>query len=126
MTFASKYPDVRYIVSNTTFNRSCFLPEDVHGKVLVQKGERVDNNTIIAQGETVAHHSIVEAAELLRLRKPQDLGALMLVEIGDTVEEGQVIAGSNPKRGRRAFAPVDGVVVGVDAGRVIIREKSEP
>jgi hypothetical protein len=61
---------------------------------------------------------MVDAAEILNLRHPEDLEAIVEVTIGDAVDEGQVLT----SRGRRVRAPVDGVVVAIDGGRIVIRE----
>lgn len=124
---ASSYPEQRYVLPLTTLRRECFLPSDVSGKVIARQGQRVESTSIVAKGELPARHHIVDAAEILRLRRPEQLTEkeLLLVNVGDTVEEDQALAGKNPNRGRRAFSPVDGVVVGIEAGRIIVKEHPE-
>ncbi len=125
MSFTSEYPEQRYILPRVTVRREVLLPNDVYGTLLVREGQRVEINTILARGQLPSHHYIVEAASALGLRNPDDLNAMMLAEVGDMVIAGDAIAGRNPRRGARALAPVDGVIVGLDRGRIILREAPE-
>ena len=125
MTFASEYPELRYMLPNAAVRREVLLPGGVKGTLAVRQGQRVDMNTVIARGQLPSRHYIVEAAEQLRLRSPDDLTALLLVGEKENVEAGQVIAGRNPNRGRRVRSPVTGRVASVDAGRIIVRAEPE-
>lgn len=122
MSFISEYPEHRYLLPKATVQREVLLPEDVSGAVLVRKGQRVDPRMVIARGQGTSRHHIVEAAQALGLRVPDDLTAKLLVEVNEAVEEGQALAGDNANRGRRAFSPVEGVVAAVSAGRIIVKE----
>lgn len=124
-TYGSSFTEQRYIIPLATLRRDCLLPSDVRGTVIARTGQRVESTSIVARGQLPARHYIVEAAELLRLRRIEQLSDLLLVEVGDDVEEGQPLAGKNPKRGRRAFSPIDGQVAAVEGGRIIVREYAE-
>lgn len=125
MATRTEYADQRYIMRRVAMRREVLLPDDTTGTPTVQVGSRVDPGDVVARGFAPSRHHIVNAAEALRLRNPADLNALMLVEIGDQVTEGQAIAGRNPTRGRRALSPVEGVLVAVTNGRMIIRAVPE-
>jgi hypothetical protein len=125
MSFTSEYPEQRYVLPHATLRREVLLPNGVYGTLLVRDGQRVEVNTILARGQLPSHHHIVEAARALGLKNPDDLNAMLVVEMGDVVVRGDVLAGRHPNRGARAFAPVEGVVVGVDRGRIIVREAPE-
>jgi hypothetical protein len=127
MTFDSSYPEQRYIIPKTTLRRECLLPDDVKGAVLTTVGQRVDSNSIVARGYPPTRHRVLHASEMMRLSHRQNLEDYLLVEVGDVVEEEQALASTrnDPKRGRRVYSPVYGVVAGIDAGRIVIREMTE-
>lgn len=122
MSFAAEYPEQRYILPKTTVQRAVLLPEGVMGTVAVREGQAVEMNTVIARGRLPAYHHIVDAAVDLRLRNPDDVEVFLLAKPGEQVQAGQVIAGRNPNRGRRAFSPADGMIAGVANGRIVVRE----
>lgn len=125
MISGDRFPKQRYVTDLATMRRECLLPGDVSGDVLVKENERVDSNTIVARGNLPARHHILDADEILGLRNPEDLMLLMLVSKGDNVKEGQVLAGRNPKRGKRVFSPIHGIVASVEDGQIIVRERQE-
>ncbi len=122
MSFAAEYPEQRYMLPKATVQRAVLLPEGVLGTVAVREGQSVEMNTVIARGRLPAYHHIVDAAEDLRLKDPDDLNVFLLAQRGERVSAGDAIAGRNPRRGRRAFSPADGIIAGVTDGRIIVRE----
>jgi hypothetical protein len=127
MSFASDYPEQRYIIARTTLRREVVLPPDVKGVVMATTGQRVDGNTVVARGYAPAQHYILQAADELRLGRRQPLDEFLLVEVGDMVEAEQALASKrkDPDRGRRVFSPVKGIIVGIDARRIVVRENAE-
>ncbi len=127
MAFNSLFPEQRYIIPKTTLRREILLPPDVQGVIMAVPGQRVDGNTIVARGYPPAHHHIIYAKQDLRLGRRQSLEDYMLVEVGDPVEVDQAIASKrqDPERGRRIFSPVNGVIAGIQEGRIVIRETNE-
>lgn len=101
------------------------LPEEATGVVRINEGRRVDVRDIVANGLIPVRYVIHETATELGLRDPDKLPELMLVERNALVEPQQVIAGKNPNRGRRAYAPVAGVVKQIIGGRVIFQVTPE-
>ena len=114
MTYEAHYPDQRSASPLTTVYRHCFLPDEAVGTLRTSEGKRVDARDVVANGVAPSRHIIIEAARILRLRKPEQLEDLMQVNVGDVVEEKQFLAGKNPKRGKRVFAPSAGVVTHSD------------
>jgi hypothetical protein len=49
----------------------------------------------------------------------------MLVEIGEPVEAGQVLAGKFATKGKRLYSPITGVVIYAGQGRIIVQETPE-
>jgi hypothetical protein len=127
MAFNSLFPAQRYIIPKTTLQREVLLPPDVQGVITAVPGQRVDGNTVVARGYPPAHHHIIYAKEDLRLRRRQSLEDYLLVEIGDAVAQDQALASlrHDPERGRRIFSPANGVVAGIQDGRIVIRETND-
>lgn len=119
------YPEQRFVSSWARIQREALLPEDAIGRVRAEVGQRVDIRDKVARGLIPSRHVIIEAAQALRLRRPEQLEELMLVEINTRVRKDDVLAGKNPERGRRVFAPVGGLVVFVGEGRIIMQENPQ-
>jgi hypothetical protein len=119
------YVDQRHTIAWTTIRRERMLPDYAIGVVEVPNRQHVNLREVVARGAVPARYLFIDAARLLRLRRPDDLKELMLVNVGDEVEEGQPLAGKNPARGRRVFSPVTGVLVFVGEGQIIVQETPE-
>lgn len=119
------YPEQRFASSWARIQREALLPEEAVGTVRVKQGDRVDILDVVARGLIPARHIVIDATEQLRLRNPDILPELMLVDLRTPVEAGAPIAGQNPERGRRVFAPLDGLVVYVGEGRIIMQQSPE-
>ncbi|QPC83480.1 hypothetical protein G4Y79_03605 [Phototrophicus methaneseepsis] len=117
----SHYADQRIISEMTTIRREVLLPDEAIGQVRVLQGQRVDIRDSVARGIIPARHIIIEAAKELRLRNPADLPKKLLKRVGARVQEGEPIAGDDPKRGRRVMSPVRGLIVHVGDGRIIMQ-----
>lgn len=119
------YPQQRYVSAMARIKREALLPEEAVGSVRVEQGQRVDIRDNVARGLIPARHIIIEAARQLGLRHSDELGDLLLVERRRRVEAGTAIAGRDANRGKRVFAPVDGIVVYVGDGRIIMQAMPE-
>jgi len=106
----------------TTVRRERMLPETAVGITHVVKGKTVNLRDVIAQGSVPARFVFIDAMPILRLRRPEELDSLIIPEIGENVEEGQVLAGRRTDRGRRVFSPVNGIFLYAGEGRLIIQE----
>jgi hypothetical protein len=120
--YAVYYPDQRYASALTVVRRECLLPEEAVGTVRVTEGKRVDVRDVVANGVIMNRHIILDAMSFFGLRRPQDLTPLLHVEPGELVEDRALLAGKNPQRGRRLFAPMRGLVAKIEQGRIIIHE----
>jgi hypothetical protein len=109
----------------TTIRRDRLLPEGAVGTVEVHRGQVVNLTDVVARGSLPARYIYVEAAAALGLRRGADLIDRMLVELGETVDAGQPLAGQPGGRGRRVLAPIGGVVAYIGRERVIIQTKPE-
>lgn len=120
-----RYPEPRLALDMTTFNRRVRLPQAAIGQVTATDGQRVDIRDVVVRGFVPSQHIIIEAARILRLRDPDSLPLFMLAELRSRVKAQDPIAGRDAKRGRRVFAPVDGMVVYVGGGRIIMQVMPE-
>ncbi len=117
------YPEQRYLSRLTIIRREVMLPEEATGIVTIQEGKRVDIKDVVAQGVLPSQHRIVDVAAELGLRSRAETEKLMLVQVGDTVDEVQPIAGKSASRGKRVFSPIRGIIAHMDNGRVLIQEE---
>ncbi len=126
MNSATFYPEQRHALPLTTIRRERLLPQDAIGELEAREGERVDLRDVIARGAVPSRYVFVEALDYFGFKNQAQLDAIRLVEVGDMVEERQVIAGKASGRGRKLLSPVTGVVSYVGEGRIIIQETPEP
>lgn len=119
------YPKQRIEEELVRLQVRTLLPENTIGSIRVEQGQVVSVRDMLARGLVPARHYIIEAAHDLRLRKPEELNDLMLVSLNTPIPKDTVIAGHDPEHGRRVFCPVDGLVVHVGNGRIIIQEMPE-
>jgi len=108
--------------------RRRWLP--VPGEVLLEVGDRVSAETVVARapGRGVLHN--VNATRILDIL-PEEVPGAMLKQPGDTVEAGEPLARTRGLLGMFAtqcLAPVSGVVMAVSShtGRILLEEPAEP
>lgn len=121
------YPDQRYASPLTIIRRECFLPEEAAGsvRIRVDVGDRVDVRDVVATGSRPAPYVVIEAARFFGLRHPADLDKLVRMTLGDRVEAGQVLAGKSLTRGKRLLSPINGYIVYIGDGRIIMQEMAQ-
>jgi transcription antitermination factor NusG len=117
------YVDARYNASLMRIRREVRLPDNAIGGFSVAAGQAVDIRNKIGRAVIANRHVILEAARELGLRDPNALKNLMLVRENTLVTYQTALAGKDPKRGKRVFAPSDGIVVHVGDGRIIFQER---
>ncbi|MGV2436854.1 MAG UNVERIFIED_CONTAM: hypothetical protein LVT10_19835 [Anaerolineae bacterium] len=120
--FTSISPNQRLVLPYTRVKREVLLPNNLIGTVLVRVGQQVNPNTVIASGNRTTQHHLVNCAAELGLRRTAKLTDVLMVKLGDVVKQGEVLAGQQLQRGKRSFAPVDGQVVAIEDGTLIIRQ----
>lgn len=120
-----RYVEQRHTIAWTTIRRERMLPDNAIGVVEVQNRQHVNLREIVVRGAVPARYVFINAQAQLGLRRADQLDELMLVQVGEGVESGQVLAGKDPNRGRRVLSPVTGVLVLVSEGRIIVQETPE-
>lgn len=116
------YPEQRFSVRQAIIRREVLLPENAVGAVTVVEGKRVDIHDVVAQGVLPSAYRILDLKRFFNTSKVQEAESLLLVSVGEVVDEAQVLAGKNATRGRRLFAPVKGIVAQVHDGRLFLQE----
>ena len=114
------YPEQRPISEMIRIRRLTMLPEYAVGKVQAELGNIVDVRETVARGMVPARHIIIDARNILHV-KADAVEELLLVELRRPFKKDTVIAGKELDRGRRVIAPIDGMVVQVDNGRIIMQ-----
>ncbi len=116
------YPEHRHMMAWAAVRRERLLPDNAIGMVEAKKGQHVNLREVVARGTVPARYVFVEVAPVFRRKPTADISDLALVSVGETVEEGQAIAGRLPNKGRRVFSPVKGVVMQIALGRIVVQE----
>ncbi len=98
----------------------------LRGEVLVERGQSVEADQIVARAKMPGNLHTVRAAQMLRV-EPQEIESHVLKQVGDTVQAGEVIAETKGLWGlfrSEVRAPITGVLEEVSAasGHVRIRE----
>lgn len=119
------YIDPRYTSPMMRIRRDVRLPDNAIGGFSVAVGQSVDIRSRIGRAMIPARHVILEAAQTLGLRDPNALANLMLVQPNTIVTRETALAGKEAKRGKRVFAPTDGLVVYVGEGRIVFQERPD-
>lgn len=104
-----------------TVRRERVLPAP--GEVVVRIGDRVEPTQIIARADLPGDFRILQVARILGIPASQ-VNRHLRIKLGDTVQEGQVIA----KRGfgKIIESPIDGMMTASGSGRVLIEAPPLP
>jgi len=102
----------------------------IPGTVLVNEGEQVSFDTIVARTFVPGDPYIVKVARELGV-PPEDMGSYLLKKKGDRVKEGEIVARYRTLFGlinREVVSPTNGVIedVSMTTGRMIIRGDPKP
>ncbi|UCH58173.1 MAG: hypothetical protein JSV18_04160 [Candidatus Bathyarchaeota archaeon] len=102
----------------------------IFGEVFVKVGDAVAYDTTVARTEISGEPEIVKAAKIIGL-EPDELPPYLLKQIGDKVEEGELIAYYTAFFGlmkKRVPSPITGIIEAISevTGQVIIRGSPVP
>ena len=100
------------------------------GDVLVEVGNQVSAEDIVAQTDLPGNVQMIHAANLMGT-SPSSVGRFMLKKVGDPVEQEEIIAQSNGLFGlfkSEVKSPISGTIENISdvTGQVVIREPSTP
>jgi hypothetical protein len=115
--------NVTHFLGITTIRRSRVLPSP--GKVVVRKGQKVAATDVVAQAVLKPEHMVLDVARGLGL-SPSKADGHIQREVGEEVEEGDLIAGPVGVSRRVVRAPKNGRIVMVAAGQVLLELQTSP
>ncbi len=100
------------------------------GDVLVEVGNQISAEDIVAQTDLPGNVQMIHAANLMGT-SPSSVGRFMLKKVGDPVEQEEIIAQSNGLFGlfkSEVKSPISGTIENISdvTGQVVIREPSTP
>lgn len=114
---------VTFITPLTTIRRTRLLP--IPGEVTVRKGQVVRPTEVVATARLAPRHYMLNVARGLGISEEQTEQYIERF-LGNEIHQGDIIA-SRGKIGKRIVrAPVDGTIVFVAGGQVLIRLDAEP
>jgi len=111
------YPFETQVTPLTNVRRERVLP--VPGETLVHIGERVEPTQVIARANLPGDFRILPVARLLGIPVSQ-VERCMRVNLGDDVQQNQVIAARRGLLARSVKSPIDGIMTASGGGRVLI------
>ncbi len=97
------------------------------GEVVVRRGQHVTPVQVIARTTQPARYVIVYGSRALKI-SPEEMAGLLRVKEGDVVEHGQPLLVMQGRLRRRLIlkSPIDGAVVQVGNGRIVLQEPGVP
>jgi hypothetical protein len=93
----------------------------VPGKVLVRAGQKVSASDVVAQALAPSGHMVLDIRRGLGIPRASEAERCIVRQQGDRLEKGDVIAEASGLFSRIVRAPVDGEVVAVFGGQVLLR-----
>jgi hypothetical protein len=112
-----------YLNSSCRITRVRRLP--AAGKVLINKGQTVTTNDLIALIELPEKHLEINVSDVLGL-DPERVNRALVVKPGDSIQKGTEVARRGGLLAKSVISPVDGRVVEITNGRVLVEYGSNP
>ena len=125
---AHSYTPGLKVLKKTLFRKERILP--LKGKVLVNKGDILNPDTIIASTNLPGNVQMLKVNNILNI-EPRDVVDCLVIKEGDSVKKGDMIAETAGIFGMfksSVESPVDGTIESISesTGRVIVREAPIP
>jgi len=111
------YPFETQVTPLTNVRHKRMLP--VPGEVLVRVGDRVEPTQVVARANLPGDFRILPVARLLGVPISQ-VKRHLRVNLGDEVQQGQIIARRRGLTARSVKSPIDGMVTASAGGRILI------
>jgi len=115
---------VTHITPLTTFRRARFLPNN--GRVLVKPGQSVNAADVLAEAYAPGRHVMVDILRALHVARSDQLDRAVDRKVGELLHKGDVLAQSTGMLRRVVRAPVDGEIVAIAGGKVLIETRADP
>jgi len=100
------------------WRRKRVLPVD--GKVLVEPGDQVKSEDILARASLSRQHLMLDASKALGV-PPSEVKALLQRRVGEKIEKGAILAGRRRIAGRLLRAPADGRIAAISGGQILLQ-----
>lgn len=108
----------------TNIRRTRMLP--IRGQVLVRHSQKVGAMDVVAAGSPGNEHLMLDLRSALNLRNPAQLEAALKCRAGEQVKKDDIIAESGGVFRRVVRAPVNGQIIAINAGQVMIQVQDHP
>lgn len=115
---------VTHIIPLTKIRRARLLP--TKGRVVVQVGQIVGASDVVAEARLQNQHTLVDVQRALSLASAAETRKLIDRKLGERIQEGDVIAETGKIFRRVVRAPVNGVIVMISNGQVLIEADHPP
>jgi hypothetical protein len=102
----------------TLIRRQRLLPAP--GRVLAHEGQKVTAADVVAEGWSPGSHVLIDIRRMLGLTRADQAEKLIVVNEGDHLAAGAVIAESKGLLAQKVSSPVEGQLVAVHNGRALI------
>lgn len=113
---------VTHILPLTNIRRMRTLP--IPGRVLVHPGQKVNATDVIAQARVPSGHMVLDIRRGLGIPQASAAERCVVRQQGDHLEKGDVIAESGGMFARIIRAPVEGEIVSIYGGQVLLRVRN--
>src|SRR5579859_5616117 len=122
------YPAQQYILGLTTIRRERRLPPSAIGEVAVRENQRVEALDVVLRGSVPGQFVLLSALEPLGLKRAEQLTpGMVLVQVGDLVDKGRVLAQNGDGRGAKTLkAPINALVARIDGLQIILQSTPDP
>lgn len=114
---------VTHLTPITYIRRARMLPDK--GQILVNLHQHVNAADIVAESPQIGKHRILNIQKALDLWSAGDAEKLMEYKVGEKVEKGDILAQTDGFLPRVVRSPVNGQVVAIHQGEIIIKHSIE-
>jgi hypothetical protein len=115
--------NITHVLPLTVIRRTRLLPSP--GKVLVREGQKVNANDAVAEYRTLGQHILIDIRRGLAVPSVAETEKLIERREGEKLKAGDVIAQTKGLLARVVRSPVDGDLVAIHNGRVLIEIPGE-
>lgn len=113
-----------HILPLTHLRRARLLP--VNGNVLVRSGQKVNATDIVAEANLGGEHLLIDVRSPLKLSRDDKLEKIIERRVGDKLKAEDVIAERKGLFRRVVRTPVNGQIVAITSGAVMLEVESPP
>lgn len=115
---------VTHLLPLATFRRNRLLP--VNGHVLVRTGQKVNATDVIAEAQRDGQHFLIDIRRALNISNIENAEKLITRHVGEQVQKGDILALIGSVLPRVVRAPVDGEIVAINNGQILLEGKAAP